>query len=381
MGHAAALDLFSPWPGDESFRLAAEPSLVVGSDESLPLDGSIGAVFFGDGIAIANRMSREVLILDSAGGLLSRHGRRGEGPGEYTNLSGIARHADGLITWDSNQFRLTLLDASGEYVGETSLRRRDRVRTEIVGAFGNSVLLETWQTGFRGDGYVGPMEIRQPVTYEIARLSDGEVVFEDTLPGEEQWATRESDGAGGVTHGGMGVIFGRTAVSAVTDRYAYLATTDSITFTHSDEAGTAAEFSFEQPRERAEAAWVRFARDTIRARLDSTGPGQIVIGGRNFMEHITEFRRRLLEDLPARSTLPSFSAMKGGADGLLWIREYPDPLQDQVAWVGFSEAWERKKRIVMPARLHVLDISEDRILVRAKGALDETLVEVYTIER
>jgi len=378
---ALAPDLFSAWPGDESFRLAAEPDVVVGLDESLPLDGSIRAVFFGDGIAIANRMSREVLILDAAGALLSRHGRRGEGPGEYTNLSGIARHANGLITWDSNQFRVTLLDAAGEYVGETSLRRRGRVRTEIVGAFGNSVLFETWQTGFRGDGYVGPMEIRQPVTYEIARLSDGEVVFERTLPGEDQWATRESNDAGGVTHGGMGVIFGRTAVSAVTNRYAYLATTDSITFTRSDEAGTTAQVSFEQPRENAEAAWVRFVRDTTRAHLDNTGPGQIVIGGRNFMEHMTEFRRRLLQDLPARPTLPGFSTMKGGADGLLWIREYPDPLQDQVAWIGFSEAWERKKRIVMPPRLRVLDISEDRVLVRAKGALDETLVEVYPIER
>ncbi|MDE2753073.1 MAG: hypothetical protein OXI83_10895 [Gemmatimonadota bacterium] len=378
---APAADLFSARPGDEPLRIAATPSVVVGLDESLPLDGSIGAVFFGDGIAIANRMSREVLILDAAGGLLSRHGRRGEGPGEYINLSGIARHADGLITWDSNQFRVTLLDASGDYVGETSLRRRGRVRTEIVGAFGNSVLLETWQTGFRGDGFVGPMEIRQPVVYEIARLSDGEVVFEYTLPGEEQWATREASSAGGVTHGGMGVIFGRTAVSAVTDRYAYLATTDSITFTRSDEAGTAVEVSFEQPREHAEAAWVRFVRDTTQAHLESIGPGQIVIGGRNFMLHMREFRLRLLEDLPGRPTLPSFSDMKGGADGLLWIREYPDPLQDQAAWVGFNEAWERMKRIVMPPRLHVLDISEDRVLVRAKGALDETLVQVYPIER
>ena len=217
------------------------------------------------------------------------------------------------------------------------------------------------------------MEIRQPVIYEIARLSDGEVVFEYTLPGEEQWATREASSAGGVTHGGMGVIFGRTAVSAVTDRYAYLATTDSITFTRSDEAGTTVEVSFEQPREHAEAAWVRFVRDTTQAHLESIQPGQIVIGGRNFMMHIREFRLRLLKDLPARSTLPSLSDMKGGADGLLWIREYPDPLQDQVAWVGFNEGWERKKRLVMPPRLHVLDISEDRVLVRAKGALDETL--------
>ena len=383
-GRTEAADLFSAWPGDESFRIAAEPSLVVGSDESLPLGRVSGAVFFGDGIAIADGQFYEVLILDAAGRLVSRHGRNGEGPGEYKYLAGIARHADGLITWDAYHFRVTRLDASGGYVGETRLRRRGRERIEIVGAFGNSVMHEIWQSGFPGDGAVGPMEVRLPVAYEIARLSDGEVVFEDTLPGIEQWAARESDGASGFKHGGPSVIFGRTAVAAVTDRYAYLATTDSITITRYDEAGTAEEVSFAQPRENAEAGWAAFVRDTIRANLESTKPGQIFIGGRNFLLAMAEFRLRLLEDLPARPTLPAFSAMKGGADGLLWIREYPDPFQDEVAWVGFSEAWERKKRIAMPAKLsvlNVLDISEDRVLVRAKGAHDETLIEVYAIER
>ena len=379
-GRAEVVDLFSPWPGDESLRIAAEPSLVVGSDESLPLGRVSGAVFFGDGIAIADAMSYEVLTLDAAGQLLSRQGRHGEGPGDYISLAGIARHADGLITWDAYHFRVTRLDASGRHVGETKLRTRGYERIEMVGAFGNSVLHDIWQSGFRGDGDVGPVEIRLPVAYEIARLSDGEVVFEDTLPGLEKWASRESDGAGGYVHGGLPVIFGRTAVSAVTDRYAYLATTDSITITRYDEAGTAVEVSFEQPRESAEAAWVRFLSDSTRAELESRGPGQIVIAGRNFMEVMTESSLRLLEDLPARPTLPAFSAMKGGADGLLWIREYPNPLQDQVVWVGFNEAWERKKRIAMPASLHVLDISEDRVLVKAKGAHDETLIEVYPIE-
>ena len=383
-GRASVPDLFSAWSGDQSFRLAAEPSLVVGLDESLPLGRVSGAVFVGDGIAIADVQSHEVLILDAAGRLLARHGRNGEGPGEYKNLAGIARHADGLITWDAYHFRVTLLDAFGGHIGETKLRPLGWERSRIVGAFGNSVLHEISQPGFPGTGAIGPIEIRQPVVYEIARLSDGEVVLEDTLPGMEQWAARESDGAGGFKHGGPGVIFGRTAVSAVTDRYAYLATTDSISITRYDEDGTATAVSFEQPLEGAEAAWVRFVRDTMRANLENRGPGQLVVGGRNFIEVITEFRLRLLEDLPARPTLPAFSAIKGGADGLLWIREYPDPLQDQVVWVGFSEGWERKKRIVMPASLRIVDIldfAEDRVLVGAKGAHDESLIEVYPIER
>ena len=380
---AAVPDLFSPWLGEVSLRLAAEPSLVVGLDESLPLGRVSGAVFFGDGIAIADVQSDEVLIVDAAGRLLSRHGRNGEGPGEYKSLAGIARHADGLITWDTYHFRITRLDASGEYVGETAFRPRGET-VRIVGAFGNSVLFKISVRGYPGPGYVGPMEIRQPVAYEIVRLLDGEVVFEDTRPGEEKWATREASSTGGRTHGGLPVIFGRTAVAAVTDRYAYLATTDSITITRHDEAGAGVDLSFQQPRERADASWVQFVRDSTRALLEARGPGQLVIGGKNFVELITEFRLRLLEDLPARSTLPAFSAMKGGADGLLWIREYPDPLQDEVAWVGFNEAWERKKRIAMPASLSVLntlDIAEDRVLVRAKGPNDETLIEVYPIER
>ena len=81
-GRAAVADLFSARPGDESFRIAGEPRLVVGLDESLPLGSVSGAVFFGDGIAIADVQSHEVLILDAAGRLLSRQGRNGEGPGE-----------------------------------------------------------------------------------------------------------------------------------------------------------------------------------------------------------------------------------------------------------------------------------------------------------
>ncbi len=379
---AGAADLFSPWPGDQSFRLSAEPSLVVGLDETLPLGRVSGAVFFGDGIAIADVQAHEVLILDAAGRLLSRQGRRGEGPGEYKGLAGIARHADGLVTWDTYHFRVTRLDASGGYVGETGFRpRAETVR--IVGAFGNSVLFRISVRGFPGDGAVGPMEVRQPVAYEIARLSDGEVVFEGTRPGEEKWAAREVRD-GGRTHGGLPVIFGRTAVAAVTDRYAYLATTDSMTITRYDEAVTGVDVSFEQPMERAKAGWEQFVRDATRESIESIEPGQIFLGGRNFMMSIREFRLRLIEDLPARPTLPAFSAMKGGADGLLWIREYPDPLQDEVVWIGFSEAWERKKRLAMPASLSVLntlDIAEDRVLVRAKGPNDETLIKVYPIER
>ena len=85
---------------------------------------------------------------------------------------------------------------------------------------------------------------------------------------------------------------------------------------------------------------------------------------------------------------------KGGADGLLWIREYPRVVPTacsgsgntptrfrRVVWVGFTEAWERKKRITMPVGMTVLDIAEGRVLARNRGANDEELVEVYPLVR
>ena len=125
--------------------------------------------------------------------------------------------------------------------------------------------------GFPETGTVGPMEVRLPVEYEVARLSDGEVVFADTLPGEGGWAARVDD-TSGHRHGGEDVIFGRKAVAAVTDRYACLATTDSLTITRYDEAGNAEVFSLEHFRERADEDWEQRERESLRANRRGYGP-------------------------------------------------------------------------------------------------------------
>lgn len=368
-------DLFAP--EGESLRLAKEPILVVGLDESLPLDRVRGAVFFGDGIAIANSGSSEILIVDSAGRLVSRRGGKGDGPGEYRYLDSFARHKDGLIAFDGWHLRLTVLDSSGEYVSGTKISPPAWVNTSIVGAFGNSALFQFVARGFRGEGDVGPLEARPEVGFAIVRLADGVVTFESTRPGEEQWGQRR-----GRTHGGLPVIFGRRAVSAVTDRRAYLATTDSLTLTEYDETGNGLDISFRQPRVNVEEGWERFARDTMRARIEAWPPGTVRDGdGRLLSEVFKEIDLSLLKDLPARPTLPGFSAIKGASDGRLWIREYPKPMQDQVAWIAFSEAWVREERVEMPTTLRVLDFSDDRVLVLSKGEFGEDVVEVYSIER
>ena len=131
------------------------------------------------------------------------------------SVAGVVRHNDGEFELDAFHFRVTRLDSSGQDVSVTKIPPRTWVNTSSVGAFGNCVLVQIVESGFRGEGDIGPLEARPKVEFAIVRLSDGVVTMETTRPGVERWAQRI-----GRTHGGLPVIFGRQAVSAVTDRRA-----------------------------------------------------------------------------------------------------------------------------------------------------------------
>ena len=141
-GEDQPIDLFAP--EGESLRLAKEPILVVGLEESLPLDRVRGAVFFGDGIAIANSGSSEILIVDSAGRLVSRRGGKGDGPGGYRYLDSFARHKDGLIAFDGGHVLLTVLDSTAECVSGTDVARAGGVALRNGGG--------GWRRGREGGG-------------------------------------------------------------------------------------------------------------------------------------------------------------------------------------------------------------------------------------
>jgi hypothetical protein len=89
----------------------------------------------------------------------------------------------------------------------------------------------------------------------------------------------------------------------------------------------------------------------------------------------------LLENLPARRTLPVFSMLKGASDGRFWVREYPDPTQDHATWIVLDEAMEPVERVEMPVDIRILDISRDQVLALARGIFGEHIVQVFDIER
>lgn len=361
---------------EHSFRLSPEPLFTVGLDDALPLDRVYAAFLLGDHVVIPNSGSNEILIFDGEGELLHRQGRQGAGPGEYMSLLDLSRYRDGLVAWDAQLLRLSILDAEGGYLSSTSvqLRAGTTVSRRLVGAVGSNVLFHSSEDGYPGEGAVGPLEVRQDEEFAIVRPSDGRIISEITLPGQEQWVQR-LERSKGATQGGPPIIFGRDAVAAVVGERAYLGTTDSLALAIYDEDGNVSSIlSRKQSPVPAKPEWEHFVRDSLREATEARRPRLKV------QQSLKEFRLRLLEDLPARSTLPSFSAIKGGADGRLWIREYGNPLQDMAVWIGLSESGERERRIEIPKAFNVQDISDSKVIVLAKGEFDEDIIEVYSLE-
>lgn len=75
----------------------------------------VSVVRLDDGrIAVADAQSADIRFFDADGTFLYRAGGRGEGPGEFTSFSWLARCGDGLLAYDWEQRRATPISLDGE---------------------------------------------------------------------------------------------------------------------------------------------------------------------------------------------------------------------------------------------------------------------------
>ncbi len=351
--------------GDDPFRstplrvLAKTPTFVAGVDAPLLLDRVAGAVFLGDRIAIGNAGFYTVTIVSAAGRLLRNVGRDGLGPGEYQDLQGIARFGSGLVVWDSALLRATILDEHGDLVRVVQTPLFGPAYPQLIGAFGDRLLFLGAELDLN-PGVDGPIEFRRDVPAWIVDTNTGAFVSELSRPGQEVWAGRE-----GTRRGYTPVIFGTMPVAAVTPSDAWIADTGDSTLTRVSRDGTEEEVSLSYlPRRPTTIEWTEVVRDTLLAALSSRA---------------SQFMQDLVGSAPARPTLPAFSALRGGSQGGLWLREHPNPLQDSVFWIQLDSAMQPVQRVAIPIDKVVLDWSPDRVILSSRGPFDEHLVEVYTI--
>lgn len=133
----------SPPPQGHALTLGSRASVEIGSrDDDGELLDVIGATRLPSGnIAIADRGLYEVRVYSRQGRLIGKSGRRGEGPGDFVNVTRLWRGAgDTLMVFDMAQKRVSLFSSTGQYIWSWP-RIAATSRVTIDGAFSDGTLL------------------------------------------------------------------------------------------------------------------------------------------------------------------------------------------------------------------------------------------------
>jgi hypothetical protein len=116
---AVAVVLAAPLAGQQSLSTwSLDPELRLGSLDGPYALGALGSVVVSPktGNVFVNEDARRILEFDSAGTKLHAFGHRGDGPGEFRNLSDLYWSDGHIIAFDAGSYRVSRFTEEGELV-------------------------------------------------------------------------------------------------------------------------------------------------------------------------------------------------------------------------------------------------------------------------
>lgn len=329
------------------------PSREQGGLETPQLFDVRGGAVLSDGrVAILNRGTRQLLYFGADGTFLEAVGRKGGGPGEFTDPRWLGRGGgDTVFVWDPALARLSIFDGD---TFRSSLTPQGAgapgPSTSIIGRFGDGSFL----TRPRGVGFF-------PSPSGVLRLPESYDRFDPT--------------SGAVSH----LVGGRSIEWAVGDRGRYT-----------------------RPFGKEEIAAARGDRlvigdngtSTIRV-YDLQGqldrilqwPGEAAPVTRrdqaDFVKHMQEEFPRfpLATELDFPDARPRFSAIAADELGWLWVERYAAEWEPPGPWVLFDENGTLQCEVRFPERIQVLEIGTTHVLGTRRDDSGEESIVKYTLGR
>ncbi|HEX7051416.1 MAG TPA: hypothetical protein VF188_14510 [Longimicrobiales bacterium] len=378
-------------PAIPEWTLARRPERVIGDATGVSLYRPVAGVILSDRIVVANNGTHQVLLLSAAGRLAAAQGRQGKGPGEYDFIEDLVKVDDEtLAVWDPPLARVTVLHIEDdgfevEKLIAVSPPRVSLQGTRLVGAVGGQFLLfeerpgELVTSAPPGRAF---QTRRDTLTYAFVDIATGRTTATWNVPGTEEMA-----GARQGVWGDEPLLFGRATYATTTENRAVIASSDTFVVTIIDPTsrrvpnGLRYSFDFVHPALSGEVVNAERERLLAENRERWSPSGRLKVDGRPASAIVAEFREELIEALPARRTLPAFSALDSDADGNIWIRAYPLPRADSVHWVILDPRIGFIGRILLPRDIEILDIGFGRLLVRSKDALGTDVLELRQVRR
>lgn len=373
-------------PALATWVLDPEPLLEVGGPderEGYALGNVIGAVLLKDHLVVADRTFGEVRIYGGTGELAVRSGRYGGGPGEYRHLSEIASYDDTtVVVWDFQLRRFTRLALTGDVIATipADLDAAENMMPAFLGVLdgGHFVFMDSRpEISLRAET---TGERRDSIRYLVLEPDGswgGLAAWRE--PGTEVYFTNENG-----SWGGTSVIFGRSTMAATAGANVVVGTNDSLRLAlHASDGSIRRAATLPWTPTPVADGWVELERQRLHDKerraiipeswLREAGPEVLARLYRN-----TEARIR---SLTSRRTLPAFADLRANAAGHVWVAQYTPPNASERTWIVLDSLLKPIASIELPSSLEILDLRDDRLVVRNTDDLDRQAVAIYPIFR
>ncbi|MEP7325515.1 MAG: 6-bladed beta-propeller [Gemmatimonadota bacterium] len=363
----------------ENPTAAAAPEVVVDSLPVLTIGGSSKGPDYDFGevraaarlpsgqIAIADGKTSVIRFYDSTGNFLRQVGRKGQGPGEFQEIGLLwTTPEDSLLVYDLVSRRLSTFDPSGNFAHQSDLAKQGflqpmgRLDDGVIVAIGFSFNQESFP---KGDAAARPP---QPVL-----LIPADSTPPDTLgpfPGIEMYTVNVSFG-------------GRNFPSPMTVQFGHL--TSVAGKGNRIYVGDNARYEiavYDNQRK-----LLRLIRATA-PEVPVTQPMREAQQERN-LEQVAENAERIpapmrdqvegwIKTARYAERLPPFQQIRLDPDGNLWVQHFGMPDEPQRHTV-FDSTGAVRARLVLPARMQLLELGSDYILGTWEDADGLPYVRVY----
>jgi hypothetical protein len=363
----AVITSHSPAWGDSArWSLSPEPALRIGSEAGDPLYELyrvIGVRQLRDGrILVVNAGTNELRFYGPDGSWIRSVGRRGEGPGEFRQMMYSQVGADSIFVWDLALSRVSVFGDNGEYARSFLTQPFSRLTDRLEDG---RLLLER-MVSWSDDPKPGVQPVQ--VQYQLAD-ADG-ALLSDLGEFERSQHLVRIVGEGAAS---MGFPFARRSYTA--------ALSDG--FLH----GTGEHFEIREYGTSGELRRI--------VRLDSVpeavGPGgmETYLTAAAAASENPDIRRILsdrLADVPLPSTRPTYSGIRVGPEGEIWLKQFSlvpgDVRSGEVPrWSVFDSSGAYLGTIALPAGFELHQVGKDFVLGVTRNELDVQVVELYSLDR
>jgi hypothetical protein len=356
------------WGEGSGWHVGSEPAFRLGVLEGeavFQFDGVMGVARLGDGtLVVADGGSQEVRFFDAAGDQIAIAGGAGEGPGEFTGLSGLGAVPGGLVwAYDFSLRRITWLNGSGEVEGLVSLGSQPPTLNSVGPlSDGTFVLKQLWGATQVAEASEAGLR-RDPVAF--VRF-EAEGILVDTLglfPGRELYLFTDENGRGIMST----PPFGRNSVGSLWEDGIVVGTQES----------------FELVKYAPEGEPMRIVR--IPGWDLTLGPGDLEAYIQSRVEGVPPDRqpgtRRELEAMPAPATKPAYGEILSDEVGNLWVGEWTSYPLTPERWTVLDRSGRWLGEVVMPGRFFPFVIGEDWVLGVEWDDLDVEYVVLYPLSK